>query len=81
MGHSHHNVDNMFHHGYTQVPCWLVFYSTSGVHGIWVYQANPEHTVVSTYVAIGRYRWFAWAIVVGIGVSVLMVHGRWTEVA
>ena len=32
-------------------------------------------------VSIGRYRLFAWAIVVGIGVSVLMVHGRWTEVA
>ena len=32
-------------------------------------------------VAIGRYRLFAGAIVVGIGVSVLMVHGRWTEVA
>ena len=32
-------------------------------------------------VAIGRYRWLAWAIVVGMGVYVLMVHGRWTEVA
>ena len=32
-------------------------------------------------IAIGRYRWLVWAIVVGINVAVLMVHGRWTEVA
>ena len=43
--------------------------------------------VLSTFVlggcsvAIGRYRWFAWAIVVGIGVAVFNVHGMWTEVA
>ena len=30
--HSHHNVGNMFHHGYTQVKCRFVFYSTRHIN-------------------------------------------------
>ena len=55
-------------------------------HSSYMYLRDPPETCIATiepalsstciYVAIGRYRWFAWAIVVRICVSVLMVHGR-----
>ena len=63
----HNLVNDNFVYVYTYTYTYTYIYGHAHAH---------THIHVYIYVAIGQYRWFVWAIVVGIGISVLMVHGR-----